>query len=94
MITKELRKQLQLPLTKDLIYVPHCYEDVQRKPLKVLDINILYTYPTWYELEITLENGVKHMVHSGYFLNMQSPFFLSETKKDADKAGINDWFDW
>ncbi|MBP5414396.1 MAG: hypothetical protein ILN61_04025 [Lachnospiraceae bacterium] len=94
MITRELRKQLGLPLTKELVYYPPRYEDKTHSPIAVDDVKVVREFPSYYTLEITLKDCTKKIVHSKYFASMQSPHFLDDMKKDAEAVNAETWFDW
>lgn len=76
------RKELGLPITKQLYYHEGRYSD---KCIKVLGFSIKEKHDTWSEIDLEVE-GHKHIVvHSGYFRNMQSPTFVDDMRKqDAE----------
>ena len=75
MITKELRRQLSLPVTKDLVYYPNRFKNFTEK---VTDIEIVEENNGWYSLCITTDAGSRAYIHSSYLKNMQSPSFVED----------------
>lgn len=84
MDTKELRKQLGLPITKDLIYYRHFgYDDEEIH--KVIAYEPIFDYPESNSktLKLTLENGENVNIHSMYLAEMQSAKSVEETNKNT-----------
>ena len=75
MITKELRKELDLPITKDLVYYPNRFK---HQTEKVAEIEIVEKYNSWYLLCITTDAGRNVYIHGSYLRNMQSSSFIED----------------
>ena len=71
--TKELRKSLGLPVTKDLVYYKEFNWDT-REVFKIIAYEPVFDYPdsTSKTVRITLENGEIVKIHNMYLAEMQS----------------------
>lgn len=84
--TKELRKELGLPVTKDIVY--WCKDTYCTwKKLGVVDYEIVDTYePSGSKsIVITLENGEEVRILSDYLADMQKTSFLNDIGEKAEK---------
>ena len=84
--TKELRKEIGLPVTKDLIYWERQEYD-KWKQCDVIDYEIVDTYmPSGVKsIRVTLTDGRKIRILSEYLSDMQKPSFLSEVGCGEEK---------
>lgn len=83
--TKELRKELGLPVTKDLVY---WYKDRQSwKQCNVIDYEIVATYqPSGSRsLLITLESGQQVRILADYLVDMQSSSFINDVGGETER---------
>lgn len=88
--TKELRKSLKLPITKQLVYFTK--ECGEWKENKIVNYQIESTFSSGScELLVTLESGIKKSIHSDYLSEMQSPSFLSDNTMICDSCGSLIW---
>lgn len=73
---KLVRKVIGLPVTKALVY----YRDKTDADsmTNISSYQIIEMYDTWYTIEITLEDGTKQRIHSGYLSDMQKPSFIAD----------------
>ena len=82
---KLVRKALGLPITKSLVYYPD-----KRSANSIVHINeykLIEMYDTterWYTVEITLVDGAKVRIHSGYLAEMQKPSFIADMAKQME----------
>lgn len=82
--TKELRKEIGLPVTKGLIY---WYKEEGWKQCKVFDYEIIEMYQPSGSMcmLITLESGRQVRILSDYLADMQKPSFLNEIGSETEK---------
>ena len=84
--TKELRKELGLPITKNLFYMKHINGDTY-KAIGVRDYQIIEQYqPSGiYSLKVTLETGDEIRILAPFFVHMQKSSFVEDmiSGKDA-----------
>lgn len=87
--TKELRKEIGLPVTKELIY---WYKDESRswRQTKVSNYEVVATYePSGSKsILITLEDGSRVRILGDYLADMQKPSFLSDIGELAETQDI------
>lgn len=82
---KAMRREIGLPVTKQLVYYPdkHAADSVTN----VTHYRIEKTYNTtekWYTIEITTENGTKVKINSLFLVEMQKPSFLEDIAKTPE----------
>lgn len=85
--TKELRKEIGLPVTKDIVY--WCKDTYYSwKKFSVVDYKIVATYePSGSKsILITLENGNQVRVLSDYLADMQKSSFLSDIGENIESS--------
>ena len=76
---KLVRKALKLPLTKKIVF----YKD-KRKADSVVDVitfqlkEMYDISERWYTIEVTLADGTKTLIHSGYLIEMQKASFVDD----------------
>lgn len=77
--TKELRKELGLPMTKALCYMKHIKRD-EYVPINVLDYEIVEQYQPsgTYSLKITLDSKEEIRILAPFFAQMQKPSFVED----------------
>ncbi len=76
---KLVRKIIGLPIKKQLIY----YRDKTNPDsvINVIEYQLVEMYDIserWYTIEITLIDGNKTKIHSGYLIEMQKPSFIAD----------------
>lgn len=88
MDTKELRKQLGLPMTKDLRYFFR--ENTSWVESKVVGYEIVDTYQPsgTHSLLITLEDNTQVRILADYFADMQKTTFLSDVTGKVDEKTV------
>ncbi|WP_180376144.1 3'-5' exonuclease [Lactococcus garvieae] len=81
-ITDELRRKLNLPITKDLVYYR---KDITRnwQKFEVTGLAITAAYSTGYSLTATLYNNEKVTIHSDFLKEMQKANFINEIGKEG-----------
>lgn len=80
---KELKKELKLPTTKQLIYYEQCsYQKF--KPHLIEDFEIIKELPNMKVLRIELENGSTVDIYSDYLVEMQKSNFIQKMKENSD----------
>ncbi len=82
--TKELRKELDLPITKSLRYMIHnenSYEEISVINYEVVD---RYAPSMTASLIVTLSSGETKQVLAPFFAQMQKPSFIDDMSKMGD----------
>ena len=77
---KDIRRALNLPITKQLVYYPN-----KRKndSVRIETYRISEMYSDWWTITIHLENGDDVNIHNLYLKEMQSPTFVSDMQKQG-----------
>ena len=90
--TKELRKEIGLPVTKGLVY--WCKNESHKwEQFTVSDYEVVAVYEPsgGKSLMVTLENGRQVRIYGDYFAEMQKPNFLGEVDgEESDTEGEDD----
>ena len=82
---KEVRRELKLPVTKQLVYYSNTRDIASKKNVKSYQIIEEYNITTpWYTIEIELEDESKVKIHSMFLKEMQSSTFISDMSKMED----------
>ncbi|MCL2676476.1 MAG: 3'-5' exonuclease [Streptococcaceae bacterium] len=76
-ITEEIRRALNLPITKDLVYY-HKDKDKKWSKYALTGIRLMAQYSVGYSLIITLYDGQKINIHSDYLKEMQKVGFVNQ----------------
>lgn len=80
---KCVRKALNLPVTKQLVYYSNRRDKSSKTPViayKIVAMHIYMQTDRWYELELTLEDSSTVKIHSDFFEEMQDPRFIEHMK--------------
>lgn len=82
--TKELRKELGLPITKQLVYWKK--QNLEWVSFNVLDYEVVEVYEPSHSssLMITIDNGEKIRILGDFFADMQKPSFVSDMEKNIE----------
>ena len=79
-IEKDIRRALNLPITKQLVYYPDKNENIT---VNVETYKIIEVFSNWWTITIHLENGDDVNIHNLYLKEMQSPTFISDMQKQG-----------
>ena len=69
-LEKTIRKQLGLPVTKQLVYY-----DLDKNKYNIISYAVCESHESYDTLEIRLENNKKVKIHEAYLREMQRPDF-------------------
>lgn len=81
-ITDELRRKLNLPITKELVYYRESSHEVWQK-FDVTGIVVEQEYSVGFSLRITLYNGEQVMIHSDFLKEMQKNNFVTTMNEES-----------
>lgn len=83
--TKELRKELGLPITKDLRYMKHANGDLY-DAFNVKDYEVVEQYQPsgMHSLKVILESGEEIRILAPFFAHMQKPSFVEDMLSGKD----------
>lgn len=81
---KALRKELGLPVTKELRYMRRILGGYEE--LKVNEYEVADFYETMHSLLITLSSGEKIRILAPYFAEMQKPSFERDMQEQAARV--------
>lgn len=80
---KELRKQLKLPISKQLRYMRQ--RNGSFEAFNVDGFEVVESFPSgWHLLDVALEGGEHVKIHSMYFSEMQKASFEKDMAKIGD----------
>lgn len=77
---KDIRRALNLPITKQLVYYPDKNENIT---VNIETYKISEVFSDWWTITIHLENGDDVNIHNLYLKEMQSPTFISDMQKQG-----------
>ncbi len=82
--TKELRKELGLPIYKPLRYMKKVNAEWQEIAVKSYEVVDIYMPSGTHSLAVTLLNGDKIRIIQDYFSEMQKPSFVEDMNKQVE----------
>ena len=85
--SKDERKRLGLPVTKQLVYYKD-KRDVQSK-VNVVSFFEVERFPTWSLIRLQLADESETDIHSSYFVEMQSPSFIRDMEEQEKVLTIS-----
>ena len=80
--TKELRKEIGLPITKPLVYWKKIDTEWHSYIVVNYEIAEIYKPSNTFSLFVTIESGEKVRILGDFFVDMQKTTFLSDIEKN------------